>query len=77
MHTQNRQMDKLGSCPYESCTCVPLVKQGPLGATSWTMASTEQLLKPGQVLARELTVVPVLMVWGPQVPPGPLLVRML
>ena len=36
-----------------------------------------KLLKPGQVLAGVLTVVPVLVVWAPEVRPGPPLVRMI
>ena len=39
-HTQNGQMDKLGSCSIKDHT--PLVKPGPLGVTLGTRASTEQ-----------------------------------
>ena len=34
-----------------------------------------KLLKPGQVLAGALTVAPVFVVWSPEVPPGPPLVK--
>ena len=45
----------------------PLVKPGPLGATSGTMGQRRtKLLKPGQVLAGALTVAPVLVVLAPE-----------
>ena len=70
-HTKG-QMDKLGSYPYGSCTPN---KARSHGCHFRDYGSAQnKLLKPGQVLAGALSVAPVLVVWAPEVPPGPPLV---
>ena len=63
MHARTHMQwtNKLG--PYGSCTPGCHFRDyGP---------AQNKLLKPDQVLAGALTVAPVLVVWAPEVPPGP------
>ena len=72
VHTHNTHTIIIGSYPYGSCT--PGEARSPGGHFRDYGPAQNKLLKPGQVFAGALTVAPLLVVWAPEVPPGPPLV---